>query len=155
MKVTEAKQNGTDVLELVGSLSEHAAAALAEVKHLSGNRDPVVLDLGGVYHVNSKGAALWCDFLEQLTEKRGVELMRCSPQFIDFANLLEAFAGDAEITSFYAPYECKSCRTTLNRLIQTATIEQGQEPAPIRCPSCAGALTLEVPWDMLTNFLEA
>ena len=130
-----------DALLLAGSIDE--SAALHElIGRAQNNR--LVLDLGGVTFINSLGVRDWIRM--QAAAKKAnvaVELRRVAEPLVHQLNMIIATRGNAQVTSFYAPYACDACGREESLLIDAvanAAALVKLEPPPMTCPECAAQM---------------
>jgi anti-anti-sigma regulatory factor len=125
------------------------AGAIDETAHLSGflaraRGGRLALDLAGVTFINSLGVRDWIR-LVAAAQAAGlaVELRRVSEPLIHQLNMIIAARGDAQVTSFYAPYACDSCGREESLLIDAVAHRERLlrlEPPPMACPECAAPM---------------
>jgi anti-anti-sigma regulatory factor len=70
----------------------------------------LILNLGNIERINSCGVRDWVNWLASI-EKKGTKviIVEASPAIVAQINLVNNFAGNAVIKSFFAPYYCNSC----------------------------------------------
>ena len=101
----------------------------------------VVIDLGGVTHINSYGVREWIRFLQALELKKvGVELRRCSVPMVRQMTMLPAAAAGARLRSLMLPYYCETCDDERELLVELPIASIADE-AP--CPGCQGTMTFD------------
>lgn len=154
LKTTRHKKGDRVVIALTGALDEHAATGLAKAAAVAGRLDSVTLDLAQVARINSLGIGLWAQFLRRLAQTARIELVACSVDFIDLANLAPAMTEGAQVISFYAPVQCQQCHTGSLHLAQTADVSGAALPLP-PCSRCGGALETAVEPSLYLQFLDA
>lgn len=146
-----------DVIDLVlrGSIDEGAAAALQELdKAVKGSR--LVIDCDLIEYINSFGARSWSLQMAKWQQRLQVELTKCPIVFVEYANLLYQFIGNATVRSFYAPYLCASCRHRSNRLIDSAEIQSVRDAGALlacACEKCGGKSLPETDPSDFVDFL--
>lgn len=115
--------------------------ALPDVDSLTGS---VILDLGRVSRLSSSGVRKWSAFASQLPPKaQALYVINAPPVFVDQLNLVEGFAGTAQVLSVLAPYSCPKCREDRLRpvslVLDSEMVLQG-ELSICRCVVCASEL---------------
>ncbi|MEZ4362948.1 MAG: FIST N-terminal domain-containing protein [Kofleriaceae bacterium] len=100
----------------------------------------VAFDLADVDRVTSFGVREWLAMMAaaQLTESY---FLRCSESVVNQLTMIRKFDGGARIASFFAPYLCTSCGTTLECLRdceRDAAELASYAPSPVSCVRCEG-----------------
>lgn len=101
----------------------------------------VLIDLGRVDRISSFGVRQWMELTQRLPLGAfGLYLMHAPPVLVDQLNMVEGFAGIAQVISVLAPYTCEKCAEERVRVIDIHTSEQllaeGKVPE-FECPSCS------------------
>ncbi len=94
-------------IRLSGVIDEHNGLPdlTARIRH-----DTLLVDLAGIYRINSVGVRDWVNWMAELHKRRlRVVLFDCSPAIMDQVNLVRNFAGAATVFTFFAPYYCDKC----------------------------------------------
>jgi anti-anti-sigma regulatory factor len=130
-----------DALLLAGSIDE--SAALHELIGRAVNQR-LVLDLGGVTFINSLGVRDWIR-MQAAAQKASVavELRRVAEVLVHQLNMIIATRGNAQVTSFFAPYACDACGREESLLIDAAAHAAALvklEPPPMTCPECGAQM---------------
>lgn len=113
-------------------------------------RESLVMDLGGVVFINSVGVREWIKMMRQLAE-RGVRVRfdHCPEPLVQQMNMIVEARGRAQVTSFYAPYQCIECGYEGSMCIDVSRHREqlrAREAPAMSCPECAGAMELsEIP----------
>jgi anti-anti-sigma regulatory factor len=126
-----------DQFVISGAIDE--AAALHEM--IARARDGKLnLDLAAVTFINSLGVRDWIRMQAAAQQaKIAVQLRRVAEPLVHQLNMIIATRGNAQVTSFYAPYACDACGREESLLIDA--IANGPalvrlEPPPMTCPEC-------------------
>jgi anti-anti-sigma regulatory factor len=128
-------------IRLAGSIDE-TAKLVDLVSQAQGGR--LALDLGDVTFINSLGVR---DMIRMQAAAREsgvqVELRRVSEPIVHQLNMIIATRGDAEVTSFFAPYQCDACGREESLLIDA--VAHGKQlaqlqPPPQKCPECGSQM---------------
>ncbi len=105
-----------------------------------------IVDLGRVERISSVGVRKWMELSGRLPRgATAMYLVHVPPTVVDQLNMVEGFAGVAQLLSVLAPYHCPACgRDRLLpidlQLQSTAgAISQGQAPNQ-SCHSCSGPM---------------
>jgi serine/threonine protein kinase len=113
-------------------------------KRLSGT---VLFELGGVERITSFGVRAWLELVSEATPSlTRLYLARCSEAVVSQLNMIRSFSGGGTVISFYAPYQCTSCKVPFERLIDceqdAASLQAGRAPAA-NCPLCQNEGTFD------------
>lgn len=130
-----------DALLLAGSIDE--SAALHELIGRAVN-NRLVLDLGGVTFINSLGVRDWIR-MQAAAQKANlaVELRRVAEPLVHQLNMIIATRGNAQVTSFFAPYACDACgreESLLIDAVSNAASLAKLEPPAMKCPECGAQM---------------
>ncbi len=126
-----------DALVLGGAIDE--TAAVHEILARA-NAGRLVLDLAAVTFINSLGVRDWIR-MQAAAQRSGlaVELRRVSEPLVHQLNMIIATRGNANVTSFFAPYACDQCGREESVLIDAVVNLDGLrrlEPPAVYCPEC-------------------
>lgn len=106
----------------------------------------LVVDLGRVERISSVGVRRWIELSSRLPRgASGFYLAHVPPVVMDQLNMVEGFAGVAQLLSVLAPYRCLACQR--DRLLPVdlqdaaGPISQGLAPQQ-SCPVCSGPTEL-------------
>jgi hypothetical protein len=125
-----------DRISLVGRIDENAdLAALAAAIPPEG----ATLDLGGVGRINSIGVREWMDFIGGLSSRK-LRLARCAPVFVDQLNAISNFAGNAELLSVLASFECANEGEVTDVEVSIADARKQLFPTPPTCKKCGATM---------------
>jgi serine/threonine protein kinase len=113
-------------------------------KRLSGT---VLFELGGVERITSFGVRAWLEMVSEAAPTLGrLYLARCSEAVVSQLNMIRSFSGGGTVISFYAPYQCTSCKLPFERLIDceldAASLQAGRAPGA-NCPLCQNEGTFD------------
>jgi serine/threonine protein kinase len=113
-------------------------------KRLSGT---VLFELGGVERITSFGVRAWLEMVSEAAPSiTRLYLARCSEAVVSQLNMIRSFSGGGTVISFYAPYQCSSCKLPFERLIDceqdAASLQAGRAPAA-SCPLCQNEGTFD------------
>jgi len=106
----------------------------------------VILNLGNIERINSCGVRDWVNWLAVIDKKgTSVIVVEASPAIVAQINLVNNFAGNSVIKSFFAPYYCSSCDKEKVLLVEAKSMENVNAPkAPIsRCDECDGVMEFD------------
>ena len=149
------KQSGADgdLLVLEGVLDENAEPKFKELHKELANK--IVIDLGGVWRINSVGVMLWLAFMRSLGTRK-VAFRRCHPVIVEQLNTVMDFRGMAKIESILAPYFCSSCNREQNEELvigrDVSPTNLSQFPAR-KCSQCHSAMQFDDIPDRYLGFL--
>ncbi len=105
---------------------------------------PVVVDLGHVTLINSRGVREWVKFLRALTPRGSVSLRHCPACMVSQFNLVRGAASDVVIESFDAPYACEACgHQDMLELEPAVHLPSGSDPPTFPCERCGGAMRFD------------
>ncbi len=108
----------------------------------NGARAKVVIDLGGIEHINSCGVREWINFLKTLEKMQvPVELWRCSVPMVRQMTMIPSMRGAAHLGSVLLPYYCSACDDDRVLLIDIPSAEGIHDEAP--CPVCNSAMEFD------------
>jgi anti-anti-sigma regulatory factor len=129
-------ENG-DALVLGGSIDESAALHELPGRARDGR---LVLDLADVTFINSLGVRDWIR-MQAAAQKMplSVELRRVAEVVVHQLNMIIATRGNAQVTSFFAPYACDACGREESLLIDAVAHADRLarlDPPPMTCPEC-------------------
>ncbi len=104
----------------------------------------VLIDVGRVERISSFGVRKWVEFVSKLPAGTvGLYVLHAPPIIVDQLNLIEGFAGIAQVLSVLAPYRCETCNDDRVRVIDViedqAAIQSKTAPAHT-CPVCGNPL---------------
>ncbi|MDQ3262066.1 MAG: serine/threonine protein kinase, partial [Myxococcota bacterium] len=107
-------------------------------------RGHVLLDVGSVERLSSFGVRKWMEFTRQVpVSVTKLYLMHLPPFFVDQLNMVDGFAGVADVVSLLAPYTCTHCGEDRVRIVDLRedreTIASGSAPEH-SCPVCTRPL---------------
>ncbi len=136
MEVGVSERDGIMTVTLTGKMDEkfNGAELGRKLKGL------VLFDLAGVHRVTSFGVREWLTMLKETSGVDGMYLSRCSEGISNQLSTIKAFAGDASVVSFFAPYRCEHCSTSFNAMIDTEfdNVSLSKNvPPEVGCPRCA------------------
>lgn len=152
---------GRLTVALVGILDENA-----DLRPLAELRGEVAIDLSGVRRISSTGVREWIDLMRALDGQCRVALVACSPASVTQLNLIANFRGQAQVESFIAPYECGTCHSEREVLLDAnatartmrprAGISQPLPSLPqLPCTQCGAQMELaEIPERYLTFLID-
>jgi hypothetical protein len=104
------------IIDLAGTVNEHAEAALAQVfREVHGVVRVVFRD---VPFINSYGLMLLAGHFQRIVRDHTIEFAECPEFVVDQFQMLD-FAKYGKIISFYLRYFCERCETEDLRLITT------------------------------------
>ena len=126
-----------------------------EAANLSGRVDTwsagqVTVDSAAVTFINSIGVREWMRLIRGLGQRGSkIRLVRCAEVIIEQINMIDDARGDAEVTSFHAPYQCTGCGLEASMLLDVdaegSLMRRMQAPSRT-CPDCGQPMELyEVP----------
>lgn len=146
-------QEGPDKtrVEVEGAISEET-----DFRPLMGALAPVVVvDLGGVSHINSCGIREWLDFVRQ-AEAGGTHLVleRCAPLVVAQLNMISNFMGNhGEVRSVLGPYACDDCG---HEHLELIALDQSDVEVPDvdSCPKCGAPMEFEELEELYLQFHE-
>jgi len=110
----------------------------------------VIINLEKVSFINSVGVREWIRMLRKL-EELGVKVLlsECSEAMIHQVNMIVEAKGDAEVSSFYAPYQCDTCGFESSMCIDVGPNEEmlrRMEAPQKKCPECEAVMEFnEIP----------
>ena len=92
----------------------HLAGYLDEAAHLPSPADkqfryPVEIDISGVLLVNSIGVRNWMKFIQPLSERGDVVLVRCPEVMVRQFSMIHGSLAKAKVRTLLAPYRCSVC----------------------------------------------
>lgn len=106
---------------------------------------PTALDLSGVQAITSAGVGRFRAFMATLTTGNPTYLVDCPPCIVDQLNLVQGFAGSAEVLSVRAMFACTTCESTQEQVVDLladgARIRSGRPPL-FDCPRCGAPTRL-------------
>jgi len=113
-------------------------------KRLSGT---VLFELGGVERITSFGVRAWLEMVSEAAPSlTRLYLARCSEAVVSQLNMIRSFSGGGTVISFYAPYQCTSCKVPFEGLIDceqdAASLQAGRAPGA-NCPLCQNEGTFD------------
>ncbi len=97
-----------------------------------------VLDLDDVKRVTSFGVREWIRAVSGPVAG-SLFLVNCRPAIVSQLNMVQGFAGNADVVSIYLPYICEACDTEFESVLDLRTdhdrVKLG-EPPDLLCPKC-------------------
>jgi len=145
-----------DALVLAGAIDEAAALHELPTRARSGR---LVLDLAAITFINSLGVRDWIRM--QAAARQGhlaVELRRVAEPLVHQLNMIIATRGDAQVTSFFAPYACDACGREESLLIDAVAHAERLvrlDPPPMTCPECQAEMAFNDFPERYFSFLTA
>lgn len=108
---TNAQQ---EILYLIGKIDENSN--FKEIKLPQANQ--LMIDLQGIYHINSMGLKNWSIWVKNLPKyPGGIGLRNCPKVVVNQINILEGFLpSGATVESIEVPFFCDECKTESNYL---------------------------------------
>ncbi len=118
----------------------------------------VLIDLGRVERISSFGVRQWMQLTQQLPlGALGLYLLHAPPVLVDQLNMVEGFAGIAQVLSVLAPYACDKCGEERVRVVDLRTagplLAEGKVPE-FNCPSCESPLRFADQADEYFSFVK-
>lgn len=132
------------VVNFLGTIDERTD--LASV--FEGLPHEVVIDLGGIEHINSVGVREWMRFISKACSEHSISLQNCSPVMVRQFNMIFNARGTAKITSVILPYYCSNCGNEPRVVLQLGT--NNAIPETVTCGSCQGEAEFD---DLPDNYL--
>jgi eukaryotic-like serine/threonine-protein kinase len=135
--VVGRRVEGVHLVSLGGRLNEgfHGAA-------LGGALDGVVvLDLARVERITSYGVREWLEMLTAARGRASLYFCRCSEAVVNQLAMIRGFSGDGVVVSFVAPYLCRTCGATAERVLdcqRDAALLVRREAPVGACAICGG-----------------
>lgn len=130
-----------DQLVIAGAIDE--TAALHEMVSRAKN-GKLNLDLAAVTFINSLGVRDWIRMQAAAQQQNiAVQLRRVAEPLVHQLNMIIATRGNAQVTSFYAPYACDACGREESLLIDAVANGPALvrlEPPPMTCPECGAQM---------------
>ena len=106
---------------------------------------PTAMDLSGVESISSGGIGRFNLLLSLLPPGTPLYLVECPPCIVDQLNLVQGFAGSAEVLSVRAVFSCTSCgaeeQHLVNLLVEGTRIRSGRPPMVV-CSRCQAPMRL-------------
>ncbi len=106
---------------------------------------PTALDLSGVASISSGGIGRFTAFSSLRPPGTPLYLVECPPCIVDQLNLVQGFAGSAEVLSVRAEFSCTSCgaeeQQVVDLLAEGARIRSGRPPMVV-CSRCQSPMRL-------------
>jgi len=113
----------------------------------------LVLNLNGIYRINSMGIKKWVETLrELLAEGKKITYVECSEVVVEMCNISLAFVMGVEIHSFEVTLGCENCEVYVSKIFTREEVEPDLVPPEIPCPECGRIMELEE--EDLLDFLE-
>lgn len=144
LDLTVTTSGDTMTVQLAGAVTEFSSFSpvLDAKPGANGAPKKVVIDLGGVDHINSSGVREWINFLRTL-EKMGaeVELWRCSVPVVRQMTMIPSARVGARLRSVLLPYYCASCDDDRVLLVDIPSARGIEDEAP--CPVCSGTMKFD------------
>ena len=130
-----------DALALGGSIDESAALHELISRAQAGR---LTLDLAAVTFINSLGVRDWIR-MQAAAQKANlaVELRRVAEPLVHQLNMIIATRGNAQVSSFYAPYACDACGREESLLIDALANHERLirlDPPAQMCPECGAQM---------------
>lgn len=118
----------------------------------------MVIDLGGVTHMNSCGIRKWILFLERIQTKTNLVFSLINEVVIEQACITMNILGKpgTPIQSFVVPYYCQHCKASENKVLRRSDVQKtghGVKPPTYRCHRCSSALEIDAIEKEYFNFL--
>ena len=141
MTVTTIADSMGEALALAGSIDESAALHELISRAQAGR---LTLDLAAVTFINSLGVRDWIR-MQAAAQKANlaVELRRVAEPLVHQLNMIIATRGNAQVSSFYAPYACDACGREESLLIDALANHERLlrlDPPAQTCPECGAQM---------------
>ena len=136
LHIDKSVRDGVQLVSMRGRMTESFKGSLLG-KELNG---VVLIDLANVDRVTSYGVREWLHMLSESEARTDqMYLARCSESVTNQLSMIKAFAGNAQVLSFWAPYNCEHCGAMFNALVDCDhdhdEITRGVAPT-VECPRC-------------------
>jgi eukaryotic-like serine/threonine-protein kinase len=126
-----------DQFVLAGAIDENAALHEMLARAQNGKLN---LDLAAITFINSLGVRDWIRMQAAAQQAHiAVQLRRVAEPLVHQLNMIMATRGNAQVTSFFAPYACDACGREESLLIDAVANGPALvrlEPPPMTCPEC-------------------
>lgn len=111
---------------------------------------PLEIDLGGISLINSLGLRQWMRFIQDVSARGEVRLVRAPETMVRQFCLVVGSLGSASVRSVLAPYRCDACGSTATHELAIGVDVDPKcywnEPPTRSCPLCrAESLFDDVP----------
>lgn len=101
------KNSTPPVLVLTGTIDEDSR--IKEIV-VPASGPQLVLDLGGISHINSVGIRSWINWVKDISQGRKLIFRRCPRVIVMQMNMVGDFLPPGStVESFYVPYYCETC----------------------------------------------
>ena len=124
--------------KLIGKINEFSSFAGLFDK----NQTETIIDMSGVYSVNSTGVRSWVDYLKAYHGK--ILYRNCSMPVIDQFNMVPEFMGQkAWVESFYSLFFCNACHQEEPKLLEVGknvNFEEREVTEIFFCSTCKSPL---------------
>ena len=132
-------------LELAGPMNESSDYPSIDTPDIK----TLTIDFRGITLINSIGIQKWVEFLRGVPVEVDIIFQHCTLRVVNQINLFPGFTGSrsVRITSFFAPYYCDRCDTSVSILLECLGklgTDPGTQKLPAqRCSRCEGMLDFD------------
>lgn len=113
------------------------------------------LDVGGVRRINSSGVREWIHFVRAIPAASGIALEKCTPALVSQLNVINKFAGAAQVVSVFAPFTCVRCGAHEAVLLDVTAGRKALPLPSVRCPRCQEPMEFDDIEESYFAFLDA
>ena len=114
----------------------------------------LVFDTAGIRRITSPGVAEWIKFLDAV-DARGLvyHFDRCSLAFVQQLNMVSIFRGKGDVRSVFAPFFCRKCDLSHERLVECTDGAQKEIENPPVCARCGQKTEFDDVVELFFGFL--
>lgn len=135
-----------------GPINEDAKSTLQALVDSAPKK--VILDMGGVTHLNSCGIRDWSIFLKALRANSEVVFERCTDEVVRTMNMVTNFHGRLPVRSLYRAYGCDHCGHEQNELFESGKDFQAGTVPKTAAKACAKCGKTTEPFEADEEFFQ-
>jgi len=141
LRITHSTRGGAEIIRLEGVIDE----SFNQAEFVQGAGGTVLIDMDGVKRITSYGVREWIHALRVLKHDY-LAFIHCRPVIVAQFNMIQGFAADGELLTFYAPYICEACGNEQDELIDLSNSWEDIRkfiPKEIQCARCSKQMELD------------
>lgn len=144
IKIRRERRAEWDVIHYIGPLNEEAGLHLLPL--FDDALAKCMFNLSGIESVNSKGTAVWMNFLRTFREGREIHMEELAPCFVALINMMPSLTMGVKVRSVHAPFGCEGCGARATRFVSfggATPLTLSAVARSVHCGKCHELMELE------------